>query len=99
LGILEKETGILAELIEKNYWLMHVLGGKKQNFNFAIKGGTSLSKGYGIIHRLSEDIDIQITPNSDLGIVTDPKIITISDYVNPSNKWIKGIPENLMYSL
>ncbi len=30
--------------------------------HFELKGGTSLSKGYGIIHRFSEDIDMRIEP-------------------------------------
>ncbi len=47
LRILEDETGIQAGLIEKDYWIMHVLYGlKQQSFNFELKGGTSLSKGY-----------------------------------------------------
>lgn len=63
LRILEEENQILAGLIEKDYWIMHVLYGlKKQGFNFELKGGTSLSKGYKIIHRFSEDIDIHIKP-------------------------------------
>lgn len=74
LRILEKETGILAGLIEKDYWIMHVLRGlKKQGFSFVMKGGTSLSKGYGIIDRFSEDIDIQIYPPDALGVISDPK--------------------------
>jgi len=63
LRIIEDETGIQATLIEKDYWLMHVLYGlKAQGFNFELKGGTSLSKAYKIIHRFSEDIDIHISP-------------------------------------
>ena len=55
LRILEEETGILAGLIEKDYWIMHVLYGlKRQRFDFELKGGTSLSKGYKIIERFSE---------------------------------------------
>ncbi len=73
LRILEKEMGILAGLIEKDYWIMHVLHAlKKQGFLFVMKGGTSLSKGYGIIDRFSEDIDIQIYPPENLGVVSDP---------------------------
>ncbi|MEX2233306.1 MAG: hypothetical protein WD824_14180 [Cyclobacteriaceae bacterium] len=54
LRILEEETGILAGLIEKDYWIMHVLHGlRKQGFDFELKGGTSLSKGYKIIERFS----------------------------------------------
>ena len=69
LRILEEETGILPGLIEKDYWIMHVLHGlKQQGFNFELKGGTSLSKGYKIIDRFSEDIDIHITPPAALGV-------------------------------
>lgn len=69
LNIIEEETGILAFLVEKDYWLMHVLYGlQNQNFDFKLKGGTSLSKAYKIIHRFSEDIDIYIKPDSALGI-------------------------------
>jgi hypothetical protein len=56
-------------LAEKDYWLMHCLYGLKQaKYDFQLKGGTSLSKGYGIIHRFSEDIDIQITPPESLNV-------------------------------
>jgi len=54
--------GILEQLIEKDYWVMHCLSALTQieNFSFAMKGGTTLSKAYGIISRFSEDIDIRI---------------------------------------
>ncbi|WFU71451.1 nucleotidyl transferase AbiEii/AbiGii toxin family protein [Bradyrhizobium sp. CB2312] len=42
---------------------MHSLYGlQKLGFTFQLKGGTSLSKGYQIINRFSEDIDILIEP-------------------------------------
>lgn len=54
-------------LVEKDYWIMHVLYGLQSlKFDFQLKGGTSLSKGYGIIQRFSEDIDIRIEPNESL---------------------------------
>jgi predicted nucleotidyltransferase component of viral defense system len=44
-------------LVEKDYWIMHALWGLQQlGLTFELKGGTSLSKGYGLIHRFSEDI-------------------------------------------
>lgn len=74
LGILEVETGIQAELIEKDYWIMQVLFGlKQQKFDFELKGGTSLSKGYQIIRRFSEDIDIHIKAPTHLGVNENPK--------------------------
>jgi hypothetical protein len=73
LRILENETGIQAGLIEKDYWIMHVLYGlKMQGFEFELKGGTSLSKGYQIIQRFSEDIDIHIKPLPEFGINENP---------------------------
>lgn len=63
IATLSGETGILQTLIEKDYWLMHVLYGlTKAGYVFELKGGTSLSKGYHIIDRFSEDIDIYIHP-------------------------------------
>lgn len=51
-------------LVEKDYWIMHCLYGlSKLNLNLELKGGTSLSKAYNVIHRFSEDIDIKIKPN------------------------------------
>jgi hypothetical protein len=74
LRTLEGETGILVQLIEKDYWIMHVLFGlKEQGFEFELKGGTSLSKAYNIIDRFSEDIDIHIKPAPKLAINENPK--------------------------
>jgi len=74
LRVQEKELNIQAQLIEKDYWIMHVLYGlKKQDFEFELKGGTSLSKGFGIIDRFSEDIDIHIKPPKDVTVNTNPK--------------------------
>lgn len=74
LHILEDETGIQAALIEKDYWIMHVLYGlQSQGYDFELKGGTSLSKGYKIIERFSEDIDIHIKPPESQKVNENPK--------------------------
>ena len=74
LDILEGETGIKAGLIEKDYWIMQVLYGlKKMGLDFELKGGTSLSKGYKIIDRFPEDIDIYIHPPKELEVNENPK--------------------------
>lgn len=65
--IVADEKGLLPDIIEKDYWLMHCLWGiQQQKYKFELKGGTSLSKGFGIIERFSEDIDIQIHPTDAL---------------------------------
>jgi len=56
-------------LVEKDYWIMHCLWGlQQQGFQFELKGGTSLSKGFGLIHRFSEDIDIRIEPPANMAV-------------------------------
>lgn len=63
IRIVADERGLLPALVEKDYWIMHCLYGLgAQGFSFELKGGTSLSKGFGIIQRFSEDIDIRIDP-------------------------------------
>lgn len=76
LRAVEHEKKIERSLVEKDYWIMHVLYGLQQDgFEFELKGGTSLSKGYGIIHRFSEDIDIRIEPPADIEVKTGPNHI------------------------
>jgi Nucleotidyl transferase AbiEii toxin, Type IV TA system len=66
IRIVAEERSIDPALVEKDYWIMHGLHGLQQlGLKFALKGGTSLSKGYQIINRFSEDIDILIEPPPD----------------------------------
>ncbi|MEK6787775.1 MAG: nucleotidyl transferase AbiEii/AbiGii toxin family protein [Pseudomonadota bacterium] len=63
LRLVAEERGIDPVLVEKDYWIMHCLWGlQQQGFHFELKGGTSLSKGFGVIQRFSEDIDLRIEP-------------------------------------
>ena len=55
---------IKLEFIEKDYWITHVLQelSRSKYANDAVfKGGTSLSKAYGLISRFSEDIDLALS--------------------------------------
>lgn len=71
IRIVAEEKGIDPVLVEKDYWIMHCLYGLQEaGFQFELKGGTSLSKGYGIIDRFSEDIDIRIAPPDDMDVKT-----------------------------
>ncbi len=71
IAVVSDAKGIAPTLIEKDYWIMHCLWGlQEQGYRFELKGGTSLSKGYGVIHRFSEDIDIRIEPPKDSNVKT-----------------------------
>lgn len=92
IQIVSGETGIVPQLVEKDYWIMHCLWGLSQNLTFELKGGTSLSKGYRIIDRFSEDLDIRIDPPSEMAVYsgknhTSPKQIeSRSKYFD----WVRG---------
>lgn len=59
----ESSIGISAKMLEKDIWICWVLEQLFSNFEgMVFKGGTSLSKGYDVIQRFSEDIDITINP-------------------------------------
>lgn len=56
--------GIIPAIIEKDFWVCWTLRRLYENQalgpHMTFKGGTSLSKGYGVIDRFSEDIDLTI---------------------------------------
>lgn len=52
-------------LVEKDYWLTQVLRvlARRHYGQFVLKGGTSLAKGYVLLQRFSEDVDILLVPH------------------------------------
>ncbi len=56
------KMGMTDAIIEKDFWVCYMLDYLfhrcKWKNNIAFKGGTSLSKSYGLIERFSEDIDL-----------------------------------------
>jgi hypothetical protein len=71
LSLIADERSIDPVLVEKHYRMMHCLWGlQAQGLRFELEGGTSLSKGFGIIHRFSENIDIGIEPPATLDVKT-----------------------------
>ena len=54
LQIVANDRGLGVALVEKNYWVTHTLWAlHAQGFDVWFKGGTSLSKGFGLIERFS----------------------------------------------
>ena len=77
-------TGINVKALEKDWWVTLVLKALFQTEmaeHFMFKGGTSLSKGWKLIPRFSEDIDIALHPKA-FG----------REYVsNPSHSYVKQL--------
>ncbi|WP_316225549.1 nucleotidyl transferase AbiEii/AbiGii toxin family protein [Bradyrhizobium sp. SZCCHNS3052] len=61
LGVAATVSGRAAHLLEKDIWVVWALQGlfeSELGEHLVFKGGTSLSKGYDIIQRFSEDVDL-----------------------------------------
>ena len=61
LGVAADRSGRPAHLLEKDVWVVWALAtlyGSPLGKHLVFKGGTSLSKGYGVIRRFSEDVDL-----------------------------------------
>jgi hypothetical protein len=93
IRIVAQEMSIIPALVEKDYWIMHCLYGlQKLEMRFELKGGTSLSKGFGFINRFSEDIDIRIEPPKNVKVASGrnqnkpAQVQTRKDYYN----WLAG---------
>ena len=61
LGVAADRSGRPAHLLEKDVWVVWALAtlyGSPLGEHLVFKGGTSLSKAYGVIRRFSEDVDL-----------------------------------------
>ena len=73
-------------IMEKDFWVCWLLGILfKSDFagNLVFKGGTSLSKVFGVIERFSEDIDLSLSPEF-------LKLPDVGASRNQANKWMKN---------
>lgn len=65
LRIVADERRLSLALVEKDYWVTHTLWALHEaGFQVWFKGGTSLSKGFSLIHRFSEDLELKIEPGT-----------------------------------
>jgi Nucleotidyl transferase AbiEii toxin, Type IV TA system len=65
LAIVAKERNLAPGLVEKDYWVTHALWALQAGgLEIWFKGGTSLSKGFGLVERFSEDLDLKIEPGN-----------------------------------
>ncbi len=80
------ETGLSVTAIEKDWYVtlaLHAVFQTPWANEIVFKGGTSLSKGWDLISRFSEDVDLAISPTA-LGM--DPKNITTGTHIKKLRK-------------
>ena len=79
LDIASAEKNLPKLAIEKDWWVTMVLKALSQTQYsnlFSFKGGTSLSKGWSLIERFSEDVDIAIKRDGRFAI-TEHQILSL----------------------
>jgi hypothetical protein len=74
LRVVAEKHGLAVPLVEKDYWVALTLWGLLDSgLEIRFKGGTSLSKGFGLIGRFSEDLDLRIEPGAAEGLAPQPR--------------------------
>jgi hypothetical protein len=79
------QRNVSTVILEKDFWvcwLLAVLFGSEFGDALVCKGGTSLSKVFGVIERFSKDIDLSLSPE----FLRLPEAGTSR---NQANKWMK----------
>lgn len=85
LGIVATKLGLSRGLVEKDYWVTHTLWAlHRQGLEVWFKGGTSLSKGFRLIQRFSEDLDLKIEPG------TFAALPAVTDWRREGTKVVQG---------
>ena len=88
LSYVATEKGLPQVVVEKDLWvtvLLHILFGENGSNGILFKGGTSLSKGFTLIDRLSDGIDVTYcidTLKKHYGEFENPW-----DYFNDESNW------------
>jgi hypothetical protein len=91
-------SGLLPHLLEKDIWvvwsLRHLYAGPYAE-HLVFKGGTSLSKAYGVIHRFSEDVDLTYDIRAIAGDLVGNADTPLPANKSQEKKWTKEIRARL----
>ena len=91
-------SGRPPHLLEKDIWvvwaLRHLFAGPHAA-HLVFKGGTSLSKAYGVIHRFSEDVDLTYDIRAIAGDLVGDSQASLPASKSQEKKWSKEIRARL----
>jgi Nucleotidyl transferase AbiEii toxin, Type IV TA system len=91
-------SGLLPHLLEKDIWvvwsLRHMFAGPYAN-HLVFKGGTSLSKAYGVIRRFSEDVDLTYDIRAIARDLVGDADAPLPASASQEKKWTKAIRTRL----
>ena len=88
----------MPHLLEKDFWvvwaLRHLFAGPYAD-HLVFKGGTSLSKAYGVIRRFSEDVDLAYDIRAIAGDLIGNAAVPLPTSKSQEKKWSKEIRARL----
>lgn len=98
LDLAANTSGLLPHLLEKDIWvvwsLQHLFVGPYAD-HLVFKGGTSLSKAYGVIRRFSEDVDLTYDIRAIAGDLVGDADAPLPTSKSQEKKWSKEIRARL----
>jgi len=98
LAVAAGASGRPIHLLEKDIWVVWTLQelfGSTHGEHLVFKGGTSLSKGYGVIRRFSEDVDLTYDIREIAGDLIGESKSTLPSSKSQGQKWTDEIRERL----
>jgi hypothetical protein len=98
LGVAASGSGLSPHILEKDIWVVWTLnalfsGPEREHLVF--KGGTSLSKAYGVIDRFSEDIDVTVDIRHLIPDLAGDGEQPIAANTSQQRRWRRAIDEAL----
>ncbi|ARP80107.1 hypothetical protein CAL12_04215 [Bordetella genomosp. 8] len=98
LGVAADRSGRPAHLLEKDIWVVWALStlyGSALGEHLVFKGGTSLSKAYGVIRRFSEDVDLTYDIRSIMPEMADSKGEALPRTRSEERRWSSEVRKRL----
>jgi hypothetical protein len=100
LGVAASGSGLSPHLLEKDIWVvwtLNALFSSPEREHLVFKGGTSLSKAYGVIDRFSEDIDVTVDIRHLIHDLAGDGEQPIAATTSQQRRWRKAIDEALSH--
>ena len=98
LAVAADASGRPIHLLEKDVWVvwaLQALFGSALGEHLVFKGGTSLSKGYGVIRRFSEDVDLTYDIREIAGDLIGESKSILPSSKSQGKRWTDEIRERL----
>jgi hypothetical protein len=98
LGVAASGSGLSPHILEKDIWVVwtqNALFSGPEREHLVFKGGTSLSKAYGVIDRFSEDLDVTVDIRHLIHDLAGDGEQPIAATTSQQRRWRKPIDEAL----